>query len=552
MTAVKPNKLGRYRLLEELGRGNSAVVYRGFDTHIQRDVAIKLPLYKKTHQAASELLAEARSVASLSHPNIITVFDVGVIDNRPFIAMELLEGVSLEQFVAQRRQLALRTILKIAMQLADALNYAHQRGIVHADVKPGNIAVLNDAADIKLMDFGIAQRQDRVGELQQGYVAGTPNFMSPEQIADRTLDGRTDLFSVGVVLYWLLSGRTPFRESDNRKLLSKIANEDAPRLQPRDLSTPTALIDLVHVLLQRDRNSRYQTGSELLEHLRVIDDQLARQERVRGGRRIIPLRWRWSVVMGGLVALTMALGVSLVQGTQSRVMHDLVFDYGSTLAQVIAAESAEDMLLEDQLSLAAQVRGMQANQDIVYLTVLDRHGQVVAADDPAAVGSFQTLESQARLLAERGEIQIYQLGDKADLLIFRAPIRFQEHLLGHMEVGVSTAALDHAARISLLAMLALFAVTLIVVLFGVFWLARRLQIPLDLLQRAMRRTAAGQLDQRIRLTRRDEFARLFASYNAMADSIEARLLQARAEQSQSGNPVNQNGTDRLPAQPPSK
>ena len=547
MDEQNTTRFGRYQLQDELGRGNAAVVYRGTDLHLQRPVALKLPLTETKPDDAREFLAEARAAAHLTHPNIITIYDFGVVEKRPFIAMELLSGRNLAEFVAQRGALGLRTIVKIAIQTADALAYAHARGVVHADVKPDNIAVINDQADIKLMDFGIAYQPESTQPTAGDYVAGTPHYMSPEQIGNHTLDGRSDLFSLGVILYWLLSGRTPFREHETKKLLDRIANEDAPRLKPRDLSTPQALIDMVHVLLQRDRNARYQNGQELLEHLRVVDEQLAAQERVRGNRRIIPLRWRWSVLMGGVVTLTMALGISLVQETQSRMMHDLVFDYGATLARVMATESVEDLLLEDRLALSTQVQSMQSNQEVVHLQVTDRHGTVIAAADPEKVGRVHSIEASGRLVAEHGGQLIYQPQEADDLLIFQAPVRFQDHTLGQLEVGVSTAALDRALGTSLWSMLALFAVTLLAVLFGVFWLARRLSIPLNLLQRAMRRMADGQFDRRIRLARNDEFARIFASFNAMADAIEARLIQARSAAEQSSMPPAASGADQQDA-----
>jgi eukaryotic-like serine/threonine-protein kinase len=267
-------KIGRYEIIGELGRGAMGIVYKARDPVIGRLVAIKtirVGDFTAPHQIEglkTRLVREAQSAGSLFHPNIVTVFDVGEEDGLSYIAMELVEGVSLEDVLESDQVLSESTILHIARQVADALDYAHQRGIVHRDIKPGNILVTQDGR-VKVADFGIA----KVGSAkmtQTGMLLGSPAYMAPEHFQGQPLDGRSDIFALGVVIYELITGQPPFAEENLGTLSYKIVHEDAVppiRLKP---SISPSLNDLVMKALARDPKLRFQNAGELCTALDAL------------------------------------------------------------------------------------------------------------------------------------------------------------------------------------------------------------------------------------------------------------------------------------------
>lgn len=542
--------LGRYRIQGQLGHGAMSVIYRGYDPEIDRVLAIKTlrAEFAERGEYRRRFLAEARAAGTLTHPGIVTIFDVGQSGDVPFIAMELIEGPTLEQFVRASPPSSLRAVLKIAIQVADALDYAHRHGVVHRDIKPENILCTGRTGHIKVMDFGIAQiaagpawRADA-----DGHIAGTPHYMAPEILRGEAADGRSDLYSLGVLLYWLLAGQTPFQADDLGDLFAQIASAEAPPLVPQYPDTPEALLGAVRLLLVKDPGGRYQSAGELLQDLQQIDDALAERERDAGGRRIVPIRVRWTAFMSVLVAITMTAGLALVYHKQRQVTDDLAFDYGFTLARLLATESAEDLLLGDRIAVQSLVEAMARNREIAQLGISDRSGTVLASSQAAAIGTAYVRPPAAGALARRGAQRVYavETAGGEGVFLFDAPIQYQDREIGRLQLGLSTAALAAANRATVLAMVALMAVTLASVLVGAYVLSRRLMLPIEVLRRSLWKIAQGGLDSRIRLQRRDEFERVFTAYNAMAESLEARLLAGppRAQAAAEADPAGQADT----------
>lgn len=267
---VKPT-LGRYEVLSELGRGAMGIVYLGKDPKIQRSVAIKtMRLDEGDPEQLAEVKArffrEAESAGRLSHPNIVTIYDAGEEQDLGFIAMEVLEGTDLKDHCRKEHLLPLPRTVEIVAKVAEALDYAHGQGIVHRDIKPANIMLMKDGTP-KVTDFGIA-RITASSKTQTGVVLGTPSYMSPEQLAGGKVDGRSDLFSLGVVLFELLTGEKPFQADSIATLLFQIANQphQSPTKIRPDLPAPfQAVIDRA---LQKDVRVRYQRGNEMAQDLR--------------------------------------------------------------------------------------------------------------------------------------------------------------------------------------------------------------------------------------------------------------------------------------------
>ena len=265
--------LGRYKIVGELGRGAMGAVYRALDPVIEREVAIKTLLPNLPPEVMQEVrerfVREARSAGRLSHPNIVTIFDVGEQDGIAYIAMELLTGHSLLKILQHPQRLAFSTIANLVAQVADALDVAQQHKIVHRDVKPANIMVDNSGR-AKLTDFGVAYVPSST-ITQSGTALGSPRYMSPEQVTGQPLDSRSDIFSLGVVLFELLTKRTPFeREGDTTvfALMNRIAGTAHPRMRALDPSIPEAFERIVGRALAKSPAERYQRAGDMARELR--------------------------------------------------------------------------------------------------------------------------------------------------------------------------------------------------------------------------------------------------------------------------------------------
>jgi eukaryotic-like serine/threonine-protein kinase len=276
-TEIKPT-LGRYEILKELGRGAMGTVFLGKDPRINREVAIKTLRYEEIDaeqldEVKKRFFREAEAAGRLSHPNIVTIYDVGEDYDIAYMAMELLDGSDLAKYAKRENRLPLEEIIRVVCSVAAALDYAHANGIVHRDIKPANIMMLNNH-EIKVADFGIA-RVMATSKTQTGVVMGTPSYMSPEQIAGKKVDGRSDLFSLGVVLYELVAGEKPFNGDSIATLMYNITSSPPPSIKELSPDIPEKLVPIIEKLLAKDVKARYQTGKELADELLHCSDKEA-------------------------------------------------------------------------------------------------------------------------------------------------------------------------------------------------------------------------------------------------------------------------------------
>ncbi|MDD3481498.1 CHASE2 domain-containing serine/threonine-protein kinase [Azovibrio restrictus] len=266
--------LGRYQLEKTLGKGAMGVVYQGRDTRINRVVALKTMALSQEFDAdalaevKARFFREAESAGRLNHPHIVTIFDAGEAEGLAYIAMEFLPGGDLVPHVQPDRLLPLERVLEIGARVAEALDYAHRKQVVHRDVKPANIMYDPGSDLVKVTDFGIARITDS-SRTRTGMVLGSPSYMSPEQLAGRRIDGRSDLFSLGVTLYQLSCGRLPFVGESMAQLMYRIANEVPPPARGFNGNIPPCLEAVLEKALQKDVSLRYQRGAEMAGELRA-------------------------------------------------------------------------------------------------------------------------------------------------------------------------------------------------------------------------------------------------------------------------------------------
>jgi serine/threonine-protein kinase len=271
-------RLGRYEILEELGRGAMGIVYKGRDPKLDRLTAIKTIRFTDDFdedQAAKireQFYREAEVVAKLSHPNIVTIYDVGEDLDLSYLAMEYLEGESLEAYARKEQLLPIRKTIDVTAQVCDALAYAHGHGIVHRDIKPANIMILKNGL-VKVTDFGIA-RATASSKTRTGVIKGTPYYMSPEQISGMKVDGRSDIFSLGIVFYQLLTGELPFGGENLAAIMYQITTvepEPPTKYNPKIYKAAVAILNRA---LEKSLESRYPTAKQMGDHLRLLAQKL--------------------------------------------------------------------------------------------------------------------------------------------------------------------------------------------------------------------------------------------------------------------------------------
>jgi len=278
MDSSEIKRLGRYEIVGELGRGAMGVVYKARDPQIDRLVALKtvslLGLEPEQEQEFRERFCfEAKAAGRLHHPSIVTIFDVGEEpeSREPYIVLEYVVGESLNRILARQKKLPLSTALQLAEEVADALDYAHAHGVVHRDIKPANILITKDG-HAKIADFGIAKLN--LGHLTlPGRILGTPAYMAPEQLSGEGVDGRSDLFSLGVILYAMVTGHSPFQGNSATTVCFKVVNREPVPATSLDMELPHSLDAIIARAMAKDPAERYQRGSEFAADLRQLREQ---------------------------------------------------------------------------------------------------------------------------------------------------------------------------------------------------------------------------------------------------------------------------------------
>ncbi|WP_234413858.1 protein kinase domain-containing protein [Ideonella sp. A 288] len=522
-------RVGRYQILERLGRGGMATVFKAHDPGIGRDVAIKF-----LHASLCEdegcrvrFLREAGAAGRLSHANIAIVHDVGEIDGRPYMAMELLTGESLAEELEEKKTLPVREVVTIGIQLARALDYAHGKGIVHRDIKPANIMRMADSRTIKVTDFGIAHiddpTDDQTDRTRVGDILGTPQYMSPEQARGDKIDGRSDLFSVGIVLYQMITGVRPFRGDSLIAVATKIANEDPPPIDKQRTDVPAALRRAVDRCLAKQQANRFQTGAELAEALVKVLNEIDEAATAKNRPRIVPLRVKWAVTMALIVAVVMGITATVITQRQQAAMMAQVSDYGASLARFIAAQNSAAVLGEDWDSVEVAVQEIMKTRNFERVVVIDLGGIVRVSSVPGQAGASYK-PAAAETLAKLGgntAATRYEAGGES-VLGFESPITFQDKQVGRVALGIPEKPLTQVARLSITLMIILAVVTVLAVAIAMYFVADWFAKPVRLLSESMAEIAKGRFDHRIAEKRKDEFGQLYEVFDAMAAALQAR------------------------------
>lgn len=379
-------EINRYQVREHIGKGSMADVYEAYDPKTDRLLAIKILREDRSdnYEYLERFFREAKAVGSLSHSNIVSIYDIDEMEKRPFIVMERLKGVPLSDLIKAGRKFTFTEIVTIGTQLALALDYAHSKGIVHRDIKPSNIIIISNSFKVKITDFGIAHFEDPeiTMKTRMGDVLGTPQYMSPEQIQGTPVDGRADLFSVGVILYQLLTGERPFTGDTIPTLMYKITTLD-PKPMNLGPEIPKAIRYVVTKLLSKDPADRYQTGVELAEALKQAllkkNKEPSAEPIKQTGISSSPFpKRRWflqTAMVASLVAV--AFGIFTLFGTVTHSPPDTGRIYGMVQSGQLAHSTVNVYAFESaiennfDLALAEKLDKIKTNENGVFVLPLN-------------------------------------------------------------------------------------------------------------------------------------------------------------------------------------
>ncbi len=314
------NHLGRYEIMETVGRGSMGTVYKAKDPLIDRLVAIKaIDLSVLTDEEKQRYQArfyqEAKAAGRLNHPNLVTIHDLGESGDIAYIAMEFLEGRDLEH----KKRVTIDEALNIAIQAAAGLHFAHEHGVVHRDIKPSNIMLLKNS-QVKICDFGIARVASSLLRTRTGIVLGSPLYMSPEQVTSEPVDRRSDIFSLGAVLFEMLAGRPPFEADSATSVMQKIVHDTPGKPSSSNPEVPEMLDNIVARCLAKNPPDRYQTAAELEHDLRLCRGEMLEAQTgidhhrhyFLDGASALPIKMgKWKIA--GIIILTAIVSIILYE-----------------------------------------------------------------------------------------------------------------------------------------------------------------------------------------------------------------------------------------------
>jgi len=373
---------GKYKVLRELGKGGMGIVYKGLDPATQKEVAIKvLPATMVERTTVERFNREAAAMAKLKHPNLAEVYEVAMTHGQHFYAMEFIEGDTLTSIIKNRGPLPISACLDIIIQVSSALSCIHKQGMIHRDIKPGNI-MINKDGKAKLMDFGLVQIQGATRVTVEGASVGTAEYMSPEQISEDEIDERSDIYSWGATIYELLSGRPPFEGASFQSVLMKHKYESPPTLRSKRSDIPAELERIVLKTLAKEPSQRYQNVQELLDEVTKLKGTAAGKSAPSGRTEVMskptPVKKEKSVIRINLNVAPLLFILIVAGGLYYTYIHNEAFrNYVSAFLKRPAAQAPQEDLTEQAEDYFKSLE--MAEQHYLKAQEYDRKGKYSSA-----------------------------------------------------------------------------------------------------------------------------------------------------------------------------
>ena len=386
-------RVGQYELVCCVGRGGMGVVFEAYDPDLQRTVALKMmsPALLVDQSSAVRFLREARAAAAISHPSVISIYSVSEVRNLPFLAMEFIEGDSLQAILRQRRTLEHEKVIEIATQLAEGLAAAHHEGVIHRDIKPANILIQKDTGKVVLLDFGLAHSRDQRSLTQTGTLLGTPEYLAPEQIHDEPVDHRCDLFSLGSVMYHMLAGKPPFGGRSVIATLNQVASAEPASLESMNATIPAWLCQLVSCLHAKNPQARLPNAESVATALR------SRELSILPKSTSLPQKSRSKIIV------VSALLIAFAYFATNRSIHSPIDQ--DSLFEADTSEQLMELLTGEEEQL--RVRLISDEPYVLGPLEFDgQHVQIIAGEDLRASVVFEDVSNVSAIRCSDSHLEI--------------------------------------------------------------------------------------------------------------------------------------------------
>lgn len=518
-TKFTTETIGRFSIERRIGEGAMAHVALAHDPSIGRAVAIKTlkPEFRQEREVTRRFLDESRAAGRLSHAHIATIYDVGEADGVPYIAMEYVDGRPLDHLLENEGRLSIERALRLASQVASALAYAHAHGVIHRDIKPSNILVSTNGLTAKLLDFGIARVDGRdldIGEreaqrTQIGQVMGTPRYMSPEQALGLAVDSRSDLFSLGSVLYEMLTNKPAFPGAGIATLAIQITQNQPVAIETIINGCPPGITAILSSLLGKKPEDRFADASAV--HRALLRELEALTHEPEALRRRLRLSVRLPLIFAGAAAFALSVGTGLVLDRQATTMESMARHSAESMVNFVSRNAAlrvaENAGLareeQDWLPLQAFAEAASQDQGVRRIVIADDTGIVRAASEKALVGRpFHPLADQPGRFAQ--------------------PVHYAGANFGTVEMLFDSVPLEFAMADARRWLIGLSLFVIVLIGFIGYLSAQSLLRPVRRLRSGMEALADGELGVRLSASRRDEFTPLFEMFNRLSAEVEGR------------------------------
>jgi len=535
-----PDRLGlthidRYEVLDQIGIGAMGIVYRVHDSRFACDRALKILRSELVDEEdivqrfREEGKAAVRAAGEISHPNIVTVYDAGEFDRRPYIVMELFRGVPLDGLVATGRSFTVLEVMHFGNQLAGALASAHNHGVVHRDIKPGNVLISEDGRLAKLTDFSVAQMTAGTNSslTRTGVVIGAPRYMPPEQALGKVVDGRSDLYGLGIMLHELLTGEKAYQSETFTALLIEISQSKLPSVRSIKKDIPPGVDRVVSKLVEKDPDRRFQSAEELQTAIRREMRGINADAAVRSGGRI-PRELLSAGLLSILTGALLVVSGYLLRNQQIQALQEQVASVGLAYSGALANQFSLDYARVGEsagLLYDAQFDNLSEDANFDFQKIVLDSGRVLASthEDTATVYSPNAILERISLGDEAAETAIVMRSDRSKSLQVSQPIEVgplnNRRSVGTLYVGLPLDRINAIGRLTTTFMLLLAGTIAGLIGLVSYYLVRRYARPLESLRDGLLLVADGDDDVRMPASREGLIGETFLAFNAAMNGL---------------------------------